>query len=146
MNTDIRAHLAPDAPRTACAGRNCTSDGTGEHSTECKQDHWIAVNSGRIIELAVKHGVASIDRRGHVVSGYPEGSDMRDDLLGFARALLEFSAAPKQRESAATLAALADVDAGAQVAPTARKHGIQPSTLFRALARRRAAAAKPPAG
>lgn len=53
--------------------------------------------------------------------------------------------APTTRESAATLAALADVDAGAQVAPSARKHGIQPSTLFRALKRRREAVT-PPAG
>jgi hypothetical protein len=47
---------------------------------------------------------------------------------------------PKQREANATLAALAEVDRGAPVAPTARKHGIQPSTLFRARKRRREAA------
>jgi hypothetical protein len=51
---------------------------------------------------------------------------------------------PKQREADATLAALAEVERGAPVAPTARKHGIQPSTLFRARKRRRDAAVSSP--
>lgn len=104
-----------------------------------------------ILKLADQHQVICLGADGIAEPAWREGTDMGDEVIAFARALLA-AAAPSprgQRESPATLAAIADVEAGAQVAPSARKHGIQPSTLFRALARRRratqAAAAHPSA-
>lgn len=103
----------------------------------------------KIIELAEQTGLVHVDRRaiygtaGAVYTSFREDADLSAELLAFAHALLAANDAPKQRESDATLAALADVERGAQVAPTARKHGIQPSTLFRAIKRRREAGERP---
>lgn len=96
------------------------------------------ITDDEIIKLAEQHQVVCLFN-GIAEPAWREGTDIGDIVIAFARALLALNEAPKPREAPATLAALADVDRGAAVAPTARKHGIQPSTLFRALKRRREA-------
>ena len=62
-------------------------------------------------------------------------------LGNLARSLLESGPGARggRSRSAATLAALADAEAGMPVAAAARKHGVQASTLFRARAQDREA-------
>lgn len=71
----------------------------------------------------------------------PQLADTWPEAKAAAAAVLKYqgggppktSLAPKINRSPATQMALRDVAAGAEVAPSARKYGVAPSTLFRAL-------------